>query len=287
MSQTSASMQVKHAAAKAEASAGISNLDSVPSGKLPDNGASRNGRAALDTIDSLPSPQPSARPSAANGASPVAQQTSRSTVSDAGGGGGYAHPSPQPMQPARVAMLPVRASANAQQPAGSARRRSSHALQEAPQSQDAVRPAPRSQDAVRPAPLRAHAIETQASVQDLSTPAESLASPYAPTATLTPPASEQAATPSMQRRNGQNGGAPAVSDAQAFRTPGSRRGSALLASVNSHLKRSGAGDRHASMSSPPDAMMDSAASHDTSADTRSKRRFAKFNGLFQKRQSRT
>jgi hypothetical protein len=265
--------KVKAAAAKAESAAGISNLDSSISGALraTESRVARNGRSALDTIDSVPSPQPSGRSrpgtEPVSSHSPLAQPSYRSSVSDRDGGGAAA-----PMQPARLSMLPAR------QPNGAAA-----AAPQARRSSDGRHTQP-SHDArtMQPGP-RAHALDRVPSGHSAQ-PADS--SPYVHTADLvTPPVSEQ--TPRLtstgastaRRASRATGGDSQMSN--DARTPASgRRGSALLASVNSHLRRS---ERKSSPSEMN--MLDSATSREL-GESRSKRRFAKFNGLFQKKAAR-
>ena len=260
--------KVKGAAAKAEAAAGISSLDTTNSVNTRQHETAhlRGARGtALDTIESVPSPQPSARsrPGTEQMNSPLTQQSYRSS-SDRD------NTTQTSLQPTRLSMLPVRQPGHAaqqravdQESSYGSTARQAQAELASQQSQPQLSP----QQHYQQAGFNGH------SLQSAETSAERL-SPYAETSA---PPSE--ATPKIHQngsmvRRSRHAGDSQMSEART--TPG-RRGSALLASVNSHLRRTESKESPSGMTT----MLDSATSREIS-ESKSKRRYKYFNGLFSK-----
>ena len=298
--------KVKQAAAKAEKEAGIAAPESTLSGSLPhvlrDAAASRNGRGTLDTIDSLPSPHPSGRsgPSEPPASSPLAQSSLRlqqQQEREAAAAAVHAAAPAVPAQPTRMSLQRARAQPQAPQSAGYQPSEPSR-WADARAPADPAQPGATAAAAPPPQPLFAEPSYYQPSeASSYPTPsgissAPSLRTPVYPSAAAgirrnssnrpgyadvhrTYPESERTPGPVRQAY----AGSP---QPESARTPGSSRGSALLASVNSHLRQQ---DRRSGGESEMNSMLDSARSTEFGAamgDTKSKRRFAHFNRLFAK-----
>ena len=282
--------KVKQAAGKAEKEAGVASVEATLSGTLRDATQSRNGRGTLDTIDSLPSPHPSGRsgPSEPPASSPLAQSSFRQQ---------HEGPAPVavPVHPTRMSLQRAWQSQTAEQPrspepVAEAPRWAERAHSDLPQARDqstlAAAPQPLSAEPSYNQPSEASSYPTPsgvASAPSLHTPMypsagagiqrNSCRQAYAEVGRTYP---ESAHTSGSTRQAYADSARP-----ESARTANSR-GSALLASVNSHLRRP---DRRSGGDSEMNSMLDSARSGEFGAamgDTKGKRRFAQFNRLFNK-----
>lgn len=236
--------KVKAAAAKAEAQARQQAADTTPSSQSlrADADKVRNGRGALDTIDSVPSePQSSTRPTPRE----AAARTPKADARPSGRGG-------QTTSSLRSSHRGPQAAAAPQQPY-------------TPPAPSPVTGQP-SQDSLR----NGQSEQLSPQGQALDTPSH--ASGYSPAATT--PVHGSAAMTSIPRRSHARSTEDSMASEPARLQP--RHASDVVASVNAHLQRRP--ERVSSSELNP--MLDSVKSESGGGESRSKKRFNYFNTLF-------